>query len=293
MIKQVAKRTPKPQVKDVVHPRIQAAASAAIFLLRESPLTAQKVAMAAYASKERTSQLWKSIGEENVQKTKDRIATVQAADIGRLVRFLNGDPRGVVLLTIHLGSYFLGILRLVQALQRRRFLFLRRSQTMKTSLETKAFAQIESLGIEFSVVHSGIRGVHQIARGLRDGAIVVMLYDLPSAWGSTIAVDLLGTTVNWVRGPYFLASRSNAWMVPFFCIEKAEQHTLVIGRLSEFSSEHSRNLERLPSVAQRFVDAASQAIRAYPEQWHHWNLMGEMTQDSKTPPKERTFEQAL
>ena len=247
------------------------------FLLRESSANAHRIATAACASTDRTIGLWKTIGEESTQGTQDRLATVWAPDLERLVRFLNGNKRGVVILTIHLGSYLLGILRLGLALQSRRFLFLRRSQTAITGSEAKAFAKLETLGIRPQMVYLSEHGVLQLAQGLREGAVAILLYDLPSTWGSTVAVDLLGTKVNWVRGPYDLAKGSNAWMVPFFCTEQTEQHTLVIGRVSEFGKQSGPQLSKLLAVAQQFADAASQVIRTYPEQWHHWNLMGEMT----------------
>jgi len=70
-------------------------------------------------------------------------------------------------------------------------------------------------------------------------------------------------------------------MVPFFCIEQAERDALVIGRVSDFDNDSGPNLGKLRAVAQCFADAATQAIRTYPEQWHHWNLIGEMTHKRK------------
>lgn len=159
--------------------------------------------------------------------------------------------------------------------------FLRRTQTGTTKFEAKAFAKLETLGIRFEVVRLGGRGVWRVLRGLRGGAVVVLLYDLPSRWGPTVPVDVLGKSMAWVRGPYELAIRSEAIAVPFFCVHAiGEECHLKIGRVLDFGSHvHGAwgQATGVRPVAQMFADAANLAVRSYPDQWHHWNLIGEMT----------------
>jgi len=150
---QTTRHAPRLRWEENGSARIKAAASAVAFLLRESPATAHRIATAAYTSTERTIHLRKTIAEESVQQTRYRLRTVHAPEVERLVRFLDGrQQRGAILLTIHLGSYLLGLLRLVLSLRHRTFLFLRRAQPATSSLEVGVFAKLCALGIDFEVI---------------------------------------------------------------------------------------------------------------------------------------------
>ena len=261
--------------------RRRAIESAIVFMLHESRREARRIAAGARRSMGRTVDLWRDLGEESVERTLARVERVDAMGIEQLAAYLAAKKeRGVALLTIHLGSYLLGILRLVGATGQRRLIFLRRERTGTTDFEARAFAKLEALGVRFEVVRLGGRGVWRVVRGLREGAVAVLLYDLPARWGPTTPVDVLGMSMSWVRGPFELIVRSKAIAIPFFCFDAASRERdcrLAIGRVVDLDREGVAPAVGVHHAAQQFADAATLAIRTFPEQWHHWTLVGEMT----------------
>lgn len=251
--------------------------SAVAFLLKESSEGAKGIAAEFRRSIANTRAVWELIGTESVAATQARLDAIDAPDARKFGYFMSHEGRGMVLLTIHLGSYLPGIFRLLQELGERKVFIVRRTQTGTSEFEAGVFGKLQSLGVDFEVVRLGGKGVWRLVKGLKQGGVAVMPFDLPREWGPTVSVEVLNTRMDWVRGPYEIGARSSALLVPFLCVHHDVVDSLLIGRIVPLEQSAHRNREYVLSVAQQCADGASAAIRAFPGQWHHWTLLGEMT----------------
>lgn len=247
------------------------------FLLRESVPGARKIAKQFRQSIKKTRHAWELIGSESAEATLARLDAIAIPDIDSYRHFMSCEKRGVILLTLHFGCYLSGFIRLVLETPTRPVFIVRRTHTSTSQFEEGIFAKLGELGIDFEVVRLGGRDVWKLVKGIQKGGVAMMPYDLPRRWGPTASIDVLDVKMEWVRGPYEIAARSNAILAPFLCVEQAARNTLALGRVVELRNGGHRDRLYLQSVAQRFGDAASMAIRGFPGQWHHWSLLGEMT----------------
>lgn len=251
--------------------------TAVSFLLHESLPGARAIARQFRRSIASTRREWELIGRESTSATLARLDAIDTPDIEAFSNFMAHEKRGVVLLTPHFGCYLPGFIRLLLEMKERRAFIVRRRHTDTSGFEAGIFDKLGALGIDFDVIRIGGRGVWKLARGMQEGGVALMPYDLPRRWGPTATVDVLNVQMEWVRGPYEIAARSNALLAPFLCMKRGATSTLLLGRVVALERGGHRDPRYVQAIAQRFADAASVAIRNFPGQWHHWTLLGEMT----------------
>ena len=197
---------------------------------------------------------------------------------------------GVVLASIHMGDYLQGLAALTDVLQGRRLQIVRRLDA--SDAEQAAFSRLHRAGIRFEVLRHDSGVVRAAIRGLRQGAVLVVLYDLSRRWGRTRPVRLLGRNAELVCGPVDLAVAAGADLLPIVTAFNAEgQLEIEAGavmrahaRSNPARSNPARsNPARLNHARlnrdlalQRLADFADQRIRRDPAQWNHWTLFPEL-----------------
>ena len=116
------------------------------------------------------------------------------------------------------------------------------------------------------VVEVDMSGTREALRELRAGGMVALLADRDLAGGG-ICTTLLGRRVRLPRGPWELARRSGATVVPLFLSRRGTRdQTVFIEEPFRVSSEGDRE-EAIGAAAQRWADAFGAHLRRDPGQW--------------------------
>lgn len=243
-------------------------------VLGESPDNAKKLAIAWKRLRVQAQQHWLTSANNSVESALDKMASLEVVDLDKLKLYLVKNPCGIVLCTIHMGDFLLAILVIVAGLSTTRVSIVRRKSP--SDIESKAFAKLKSVGVEYEVLRTSDRTTPlQILRRLKRGEVVVMFYDLPSLYGSTGSIKLLGRKMFWVNGPLVLAARARACIIPFITYTNTvDQARCELQPVISFSSSASDTQIQL--AHQQLANFAEAYIKGHPAQWHHWNLIPEM-----------------
>jgi Bacterial lipid A biosynthesis acyltransferase len=220
-------------------------------------------------------------------------------DAPRVGRYLDDCGHGVVVATIHMGNYLDGLRQLRLAMHTQRPILVMRRKTWSDA-EQRAFERIVGDAAALTVLRRGNRSVATAIRQLRDGAIVVVLFDLPARYGRTVGVDWFGRAARVVRGPAELAVIGAADVLPLFChydpggASIAQVLPIIASLTAEvpttLTAEVPRTLPvavprtlpvaqrdaRVAAITQRLCTLAEQQIRRHPGQWAHWSLIDEL-----------------
>lgn len=241
------------------------------FCLQESPDEARVLAIQWLKQRRRSRRRWDALAGADPQTTLRQAQSIRIHDLLTLGLFLNRFcERGLVLATIHMGDYLHATLALLQQCAPRPILIVR--QKNAGNIEAKAFGQLAALGFDFDVVRTGEKTAGlRILKGLKKGAVVVMLYDLPASFGETTPVKIFDQTLHWVSGPVQAASLARALIVPYVCFEMDDGFCCDLLPIHDMQQEKSRT-----AVTQALVTAAEKYIRRFPDQWLQWNQIPHM-----------------
>jgi lauroyl/myristoyl acyltransferase len=197
-------------------------------------------------------------------------------DAARIGDYLSACPRGVLVATIHLGDYLEGLRQLGLAMSTtpKRVLVMRRRAW--SEIEERAFARIAEPSIALTVVRAGDGA--QAVRALRNGDIVVVLYDLPRRFGRTVEVGFFGRRAHVVRGPAELAVLGHADVLPLFTHYDANGVSVTAAEavIAATTPRASDRVARITTITQTLCTMAERQIGAYPSQWSHWSLVREL-----------------
>jgi lauroyl/myristoyl acyltransferase len=245
------------------------------FALGESPREAEILARQWQHYRKVVRGFWEESARVSLKESIRRADNINMNDSSLLVRFINGQKlgkEGLVLLTIHMGDYLHAILKILMMASHRQVIVLRRKAWNEE--EYKAFDKLNQIGHELLVVRQNEGAAKPIIRGLRKGAIVVMLYDLPYQWGATTPVSLFNQKLNWVMGPIQLAMLGRSCVLPFFTFEQENHWYSELHPVRDYRCvrEHAVLGEEVQSLAQ----LAEGTIKRHVTQWNHWHLLPDM-----------------
>ncbi len=248
-------------------------------LLNESPAHAQTLARQWRANMLLVRKLWHDCARVPLTTALQQADAIVMPDDQSVAAFISSAPRatkpqGIVLLTIHMGNYLYSILRILNLIPRPRTVFVLRKKSW-SALEQNAFNKIDQLGHTIITVRHGPAAARKIAAALRNGDIVILLYDLSRRWGETIPVDFLGTRMHWVTGPLRLSMLGRSIVFPFYSYAQGDRwHCDWLNAL-----DYREPCKHVAEEIQRTVAIVEPYIRRYPGQWNHWQLIPEMLPD--------------
>jgi len=160
--------------------------------------------------------------------------------------------------------------------ERRRVVILRRKSWSRE--EEEAFRKLALLGHDVETIRHGPRASRSITNALRDGAIAILLYDLPYRWGKTSEVKIFNHTCHWVIGPLQLAMLGRATVVPFYTYSVDQHCYCDLSEIRDYRSIGGNRISLLHKETQIMATIAERYIRNHVIQWDHWNLIPEMLQ---------------
>lgn len=242
--------------------------------LGESPQASVRLARSWRAYRKVVKGFWHESAITSLDQSMDRADKIVMEDEDLLQNFLLSHQQGLVLLTIHMGDYLHACLKILRLCSGRKVLILRKKSWSKA--EQASFGKLDRIGHEMVTVRNGTGAGKSIIAALRQGAIVVMLYDLPPRWGETLPVNMFNRQLNWVMGPLQLSMLGKSCVLPFFTFETDAGWQCDLNPIRDYRHINQDRSLYLRSEMQALANIAERYIKRYATQWNHWHLMPEM-----------------
>ncbi len=243
-------------------------------LLGESPHQACLLSRRWAQSMRRIERNWQQAVSLSLNRALSMADLLHSNETEQLVHYLRTQPQGIVLVSLHMGDYLIGLFHILRHLHGRRIFIVRRKAA--SAQETGAFAKLKEYGLQTGVIRSyHPAAALQVHRSLCQGHVVVMLYDLPGTFGTTLNLQFLGQQVAWVKGPAAAAAMARAVLVP--CITYRQERL----RCALLPVSSPVGTGQIQQSAQQLADWATVYVRRYPDQWLHWHLVPEMVVGGK------------
>lgn len=177
--------------------------------------------------------------------------------------------RGVLIVTIHMGSWDLGAAALAAY-----------DYPVNAIVDNYGHAGMDAL-VHGSRERLGMKVIPMdrvgpaVFRALRRGEILAMLIDVPRP-DQTIMVEFLGAPAEVSSAPARVALRTGAWVVPAVVLRGPQADTLIRPIIDtrtaryEPTGDEERDVHALTLLIMRALEAY---VRAYPEQWYIFRHM--------------------
>jgi len=194
-----------------------------------------------------------------------------STDDGEDLRWL-AEQRGAIIGTMHFGPYALAIVWLLHTYFQGRKVIIFKSDN-DTAVEHQAVSRLADLGadVEF-VAPEAIEDFHRLIKEVRRGAVVIIMVDLPPAFGRSDELDLLGHRISIASGAADLAALSQVPLMLLRARATPRGDRLEVGDVFDVARHDPASRERAVARIGRFV---GDTLHHYPDQWHMWERFGE------------------
>ncbi len=184
---------------------------------------------------------------------------------------LKAQKRGIIFLTAHLGCWELGVFAFSALEEPISFLARRLDNPRIEDMASVLRARLGNKPIDKK--EAAIPSV----RLLRDGGTLGILADLNALENEGVFVPFFGAQASTTAGVAALAMRTNAALLPIYCIWDKEKKRHSIRTLPTLEIERPTGDRRkdIEHNTARFTSSIEEMIRAYPGQWlwihKRWN----------------------
>ncbi len=180
--------------------------------------------------------------------------------------------RGAIIGTMHFGPYALGLVWLLHTYFQGRKVIIFKSDH-DTDVEQRATARLAELGaqVEF-VTPEAVGGFHQVIKAVRRGALVIIMIDLPPAFGRSDDIDLLGHRISLASGAVDLAALGQVPLMLLRVRSSSNGDLVEVGDMFDVARNDPASRARGVSRLGRFV---GDTLHDHPDQWHMWNRFSE------------------
>lgn len=205
-----------------------------------------------------------------------RIRDIAVQNIDLIRPYLHGR-QPLLIVTMHMGAFPMGFLRLVSMIEAGREVFVFKMSGQNTN-ETALFAAFESKAMALQALRPGEGGGRRAFMELRRGNVVVMAVDLEVNVTSRTPVSFLGRQVMMQAGPATLAALTGATVLPVINFYDAgDQPVLRIEEPITAQPLHAgeSQAEVIGRVTQGIARMLESWIRIDPAQVHAWSSLAE------------------
>lgn len=185
--------------------------------------------------------------------------------------------RPLLIVTIHMGDFQLGFLRLMERFRpaRKTFLFKLNAGDEKETALMKAFESLMNPPTVLRVKEGGGRAAYL---ALRQSHIVVMTIDLEVKVNSRSVVDFFGKPCYMQNGPATIAVLSKALVIPIVTYKNHKGHKVVRVEPSIDSCANAQGEtieQRIDRVTQELANCLQQWLINWPEQAQAWTSIAD------------------
>ncbi len=159
-----------------------------------------------------------------------------------------GNPELAVQGLIHRNRPFVALVQPLEPPALSRYLLALRSSTGGTFYE------------------ADLRGVRACIKALREGKLVALMADR-DIQGTGVCVTLCGRRIRIPKGPFELARRTGATLLPVFCVSEGIDHQVLFVEEPYRVATGGPHDEAICDAAQRWAAALEQHLRRWPAQW--------------------------
>ncbi len=205
-----------------------------------------------------------------------RIRDIEVQNIDRVIPHLHGR-QPLLIVTMHMGAFPLGFLRLVSMIEAGRDVFVFKMSEQNTN-ETCLFAAFERNSMALRALRPGEGGGRKAFMELRRGNVVVMAVDLEVNVTARTSVNFLGRSVMMQAGPATLAALTCATVLPVINFHNKDgQPVLRIEEPITAQPLHAgeSQSEIIGRVTQDIARVLESWIRIDPTQVHAWSSLAE------------------
>lgn len=220
---------------------------------------------------------WLALGRRSIAGLASDIQCL-SSDAAEDLQWLAAQ-RGAIIGTMHFGPYALGLVWLIHShFQNRKVIIFKNANAGE---EARAIERLGNLGAEVEFVSpTALLDFHRIIKEVRNGAIVIIMVDLPPAASRSDDFDLLGRQVAVATGAVDLAAMGRAPLMLLRVRADRRGDRIEIGDIFDVAHHDAGSRNRAVSRITRFV---SETLHVYPEQWHMWSRFGEYLQQQSDP----------
>lgn len=187
------------------------------------------------------------------------------------------SQRGAVIGTLHFGPYALGLAWLIRRYFNDHKIIIFKNEDSRD--ESRAIARLKDIGADVEFVSpKALAELPRITREIRQGAVAIIMVDMPPQIGRTDAFDLLGRPVSIATGAVDLAALARAPLMLLRTREGVKGDRVEIGEIFDIGRQDDESRARAASRVTRFI---ADTIHHYPEQWHMWERFDEYVRDHK------------
>jgi lauroyl/myristoyl acyltransferase len=205
-----------------------------------------------------------------------RIRSIDVQNLDNIRPYLNSRQL-LLIVTIHMGMFPLGFLRLISKIESEREVFVFK-MSEQNAHEVAMFAAYERYAIVPRALRPSEGGGRKAFMELRRGNIVVMAVDLEINVTMRTPVSFLGRTVMMQAGPATLAALTGATVLPVINFQDAFGNPVlrieppITAEPSYKGESHSEVVRR---VTQSIASVVESWIRIDPAQVHAWSSLAE------------------
>ncbi len=205
-----------------------------------------------------------------------RIRGIAVQNLDRVSPHLHGR-HPLLIVTMHMGAFPLGFLRLVSMIEAGREVFVFKMSGHNTN-ETSLFAAFESKAMALQALRPGEGGGRRAFMELRRGNVVVMAVDLEVNVTSRTPVSFLGRPVMMQAGPATLAALTGATVLPVINFHGAGGQPVL--RIEEpITAQPLHPGESQAQVIGRVTQGIARMLESWihidPAQVHAWSSLAE------------------
>ena len=171
------------------------------------------------------------------------------------------EPRATIIASAHAGSPELALIAVAQ----RGRGWVELVEPLASPALARELAGLREAG-GGRVAEANANGFRQALRELREGGLVALVVDRDLA-GNGVCTELLGKRVLLPRGPWELARRTGATVIPLFATRRFNDHQTVWLEEPFTVSAGGDREEAVGAAAQRWADRFGEHLRRDPAQW--------------------------
>jgi len=205
-----------------------------------------------------------------------RIEEISCKDMS-VLELVNRSRRPLILLSVHLGNYLSGFIKVLSELDLHDRELLTFRLLEETELERLAYRHFKSRVGTFSVARLGNEGgLLKAVRLLKAGGIVGTFADLHRGFGPTAEVSLFGVPCDLIVGPAYMAVLTKAIVLPIaLCPDDNGREQLTFKTPIDATIRPGENKDiAIQRVMNEIARNTESFVRHNPGSWLMWPNLG-------------------